>query len=103
MSATRPVVPDEHAVPTAPAGPTTRPTLAARSIPATLDRVAVGAEAVIADVVPPHRGELAVEGLLPGRTVRVTGRAPFRGPILVTVGRARLALSRDVAASVIVR
>jgi Fe2+ transport system protein FeoA len=89
MSATRPVVPDERPLP-APA-----------AIP--LDRLRVGAEGVVVEIAARHRDELAVEGLLVGRSIRVTGRAPFRGPVLLDVGRARLALSRDVAAGVLVR
>jgi Fe2+ transport system protein FeoA len=91
MSATRPVVPDESPTP---------------SMPATLirlDRLPVGASGVVVEIAARHRHELAREGVLPGRSLVVTGHAPFRGPILVSLGRANLALSRDVAAGVLVR
>ena len=65
--------------------------------PVTLDRLPVERDARIVDVPAAHRSELAGEGLRAGRTVRVTGRAPFGGPILLMVGRARLAVSRSVA------
>lgn len=67
-----------------------------------LDRLPVGVEARVLDVPPPYRSELAGEGLRAGRTVRVTGRAPFGGPVLLLVGRARLAVSRAVAAGIVV-
>ena len=67
-----------------------------------LDRLPVEIEARVAEVPAPHRSELAGEGLRSGRTVRVTGRAPFGGPVLLMVGRARLAVSRSVAAGILV-
>lgn len=91
MSATRPVVPDESRTPSTP-------TALIR-----LDRLPVGASGFVVEIAARHRDELAREGVIPGRTIRVTGHAPFRGPILVSLGRASLALSRDVAAGVLVR
>lgn len=91
MSASRPVVPDESL------------TSSSDAALIHLDRLGIGVSGVIAEVGARHRDELAAEGVLPGRAIRVTGRAPFRGPILVSIGRARLALSRDVAAGVLVR
>jgi Fe2+ transport system protein FeoA len=67
-----------------------------------LDRIPVEVEARVVDVTPAHRSELAGEGLRVGRTIRVTGRAPFGGPVLLMVGRARLAVSRSVAAGILV-
>jgi Fe2+ transport system protein FeoA len=67
-----------------------------------LVRLPVEHDARIVDVPAAHRSELAGEGLRAGRTVRVTGRAPFGGPILLMVGRARLAVSRSVAAGILV-
>ncbi len=89
MSATRPVVPDELPEPATDA--------------VRLDRLRADVEAVVVEIAARHRDELAAEGVLVGRPIRVTGRAPFRGPILVAVGRGRLAISRDVAATVLVR
>jgi DtxR family transcriptional regulator, Mn-dependent transcriptional regulator len=43
---------------------------------------------------------LATLGLLPGVNVTVEERAPFSGPILVSVGRAKYALGRDIAARI---
>jgi DtxR family Mn-dependent transcriptional regulator len=45
---------------------------------------------------------LATLGLLPQASIQVEERAPFDGPLLVTVGGARYALGRDVAAGIIV-
>lgn len=67
-----------------------------------LDRLPPSVEAMVVDVPPQHRSELAGEGLRVGRTVHVTGRAPFGGPVLLMVGRARLAVSRSVAAGILV-
>ena len=39
---------------------------------------------------------LATLGLLPGVDVRVTGRAPFRGPLMISVGDAAYALGSEV-------
>jgi Fe2+ transport system protein FeoA len=66
-----------------------------------LDRLPVEVVARVVDVPPPHRSELAGEGLRVGRTIHVTGRAPFGGPVLLMVGRARLAVSRSVAAGIL--
>jgi Fe2+ transport system protein FeoA len=71
-------------------------------MPVTLDRLPAGIDATVVDVPVPHRSELAGEGLRIGRVVRVTGRAPFGGPVLLMVGRARLAVSRSVAAGIVV-
>jgi Fe2+ transport system protein FeoA len=67
-----------------------------------LDRLPPSVEAMVVDVPPQHRSELAGEGLRVGRTVHVTGRAPFGGPVLLMVGRARLAVSRSVASGILV-
>ena len=45
---------------------------------------------------------LATLGLLPQACIQVEERAPFDGPLLVTVGGARYALGRDVADGIIV-
>jgi Fe2+ transport system protein FeoA len=46
------------------------------------------------------RAELEREGVLPGSVVVVTARTPLGGPVVVELGRARLALSADVAAQI---
>ena len=58
---------------------------------------------VFASVVGVEAGErqrLAAEGLAPGDRVVVEERLPLGGPIIVRVGRARLALARRVAAAI---
>ena len=46
--------------------------------------------------------ELAREGLLPGSLVTVATRIPMGGPVVVKVGRARLALAAAVAGRIVV-
>jgi Fe2+ transport system protein FeoA len=65
-----------------------------------LSRVPVGERRTITSVSGPARAELEREGLLPGSVVRVAGRTPLGGPVIVEVGRVRVAVSADVAASV---
>jgi Fe2+ transport system protein FeoA len=47
-----------------------------------------------------HAAELAREGLLPGAELTVASRTPLGGPVIVVLGRVRIALSAEVAASV---
>jgi len=68
-----------------------------------LSRAAVGCRGVVASVEGPARAELEREGVLPGSLVLVTGRTPLGGPVIVDLGRARLAVSANVAAQVLVR
>lgn len=70
----------------------------ASSVP--LSRAAVGELRVVSRVVGPARDELEREGLLPGSGVSVIGRTPLGGPVIVQLGRTRLALSMNVAAQV---
>ena len=65
-----------------------------------LSRIPVGWRRVITAVDGPDRGELEREGLRPGSVVVVAARAPLGGPLVVELGRARLALSARVAAQV---
>ena len=44
--------------------------------------------------------ELAREGLVPGVLLRVAGRVAGGGPIIVSLGRARLALGRSICRSI---
>jgi len=46
---------------------------------------------------------LASLGLLPETAVKIESIAPFGGPLLVQVGRARYALGRDVASKILLR
>jgi len=71
--------------------------------PVPLSRVAIGWRRVIAHVDGPDRAELEREGVLPGSVVVVTARTPLGGPVVVELGRARLALSAKVAAQVATR
>jgi DtxR family Mn-dependent transcriptional regulator len=54
----------------------------------------------IAIETPAALQHLATLGLLPNVQIVVENRAPFDGPILVRVGRARYALGRDLAARI---
>lgn len=65
-----------------------------------LSRVPVGWRRTVLSVEGPGRAELEREGVLPGSTVVVTTRSPFGGPLVVELGRTRLAISADVAAQV---
>jgi Fe2+ transport system protein FeoA len=68
-----------------------------------LSRVPVGLRRLVLSVEGPQRTDLEREGLLPGSVVTVTCRSPLGGPVIVELGRARIALSADVAAQVTTR
>jgi Fe2+ transport system protein FeoA len=53
-------------------------------------------------IAPERRAVLRAHGVRPGVILHVDGDAPFRGPRIVRLGRARLAIARAVAAGVIV-
>jgi Fe2+ transport system protein FeoA len=59
-----------------------------------------GDRRTVASIDGPAADELAREGILPGVEVAVVSRAPLRGPFVVDLGGARLAISADVAAQV---
>ena len=61
-----------------------------------LDQVEVDGVAVVAGVPADVAAELAREGVVPGAQVRVCGRVAGGGPIIVSLGRARLALGRSI-------
>ncbi len=65
-----------------------------------LDRLAPGDGGRVASVGPTHRAELAHEGIQPGADLSVAAAAPFGGPLVLDVGRARVALARSVAGTV---
>lgn len=69
------------------------------SIP--LSRVAVGWRRIVTSVEGPARAELEREGVLPGSALVVTARAPLGGPMIVELGRSRIAVSAGVAAQVL--
>lgn len=46
---------------------------------------------------------LATLGLMPGAHVRVEAKAPFNGPLMIKIGGASYALSRDVATMICVK
>ena len=70
------------------------------STPLPLSRVPTGSRCRITSVEATIRGDLGREGLLPGTEVAVIARTPLGGPLVVEVGRARIALSCAVAAGV---
>jgi len=70
------------------------------SPPATLEHLAVGARAVVRAIAPEQADRLGAEGLHVGDEVEVEARLPLGGPLVVVVGRTRLALARVVAAGV---
>jgi Fe2+ transport system protein FeoA len=65
--------------------------------PASLARSPIGWRRRVVAVDEAAREELEREGLLPGVVVVVTARTPLGGPVVVELGRARLALSASVA------
>ena len=79
---------------------TSRLPQAAAAETASLARVHVGWRRRVVAIDEDVRAELEREGLLPGAVVVVTARTPLCGPVVVELGRARLALSAGVAAQV---
>jgi Fe2+ transport system protein FeoA len=84
--------------PAARTGPLLPPAEEAGPVPLSL--AAVGASRVIRAVDGPARDELGREGLLPGSVVVVRARTPLGGPLVIELGRTRIALSADVAAAI---
>ncbi len=70
--------------------------------PTSLDRLPIGRPGRVVSVGPAFRDELAGEGVRPGTALSVSAAAPFGGPLVVLVGRARVAVARSVAATVAV-
>jgi Fe2+ transport system protein FeoA len=68
--------------------------------PSTLAVARVGARLRITAVEAIHAAELLREGVLPGAVVHVASRTPLGGPVIVKLGRVRLALSAEVADAV---
>ena len=65
-----------------------------------LDRLPVGTGATVVRIEAAHRDELAVEGLRPGTRIDLAAAAPLGGPLVVSVGRARVAVARSVARTI---
>jgi Fe2+ transport system protein FeoA len=63
----------------------------------------VGRRLVVVGVTGSGRAELEREGVLPGRILVVVARTPLGGPVVVELGRTRLALSADVARQIVGR
>jgi oxygen-dependent protoporphyrinogen oxidase len=68
----------------------------------TLDALPVGQSARVVAIDGEHHADLALEGVLPGTTVVVSSRSPLGGPLVVGIGRARVAVARSVASQVAV-
>ena len=68
--------------------------------PTPLDRLPVRTGGRVVSVGPEFRQELAGEGIRPGADVTVSSAASLGGPLVVLVGRARVALARSVAGTV---
>ena len=62
--------------------------------------LARGATATVRSVGAADAVDLLHEGIRPGSRVRVSTIAPFGGPIVLGVGRARVAVAREVAARI---
>lgn len=72
------------------------------SPPLPLAALEPGVAARVVDVPPADAARLAAEGLHRGDAVVVEDRLPLGGPVVVRLGRARLALARRVAAAILV-
>ncbi len=81
----------------------TRPaTLPGADGPIPLHRAPAGVPLVVRLVERAHAATLAAEGVVAGVAISVESAVPLRGAVVVRLGRARLALGRAVAATVIV-
>jgi len=69
----------------------------------TLDRLTVGHAAVVVGVEGPAAHELLHEGIAPGVTVTIESRTPLGGPLIVRVGRSRVAVARPAACDIQIR
>jgi Fe2+ transport system protein FeoA len=66
----------------------------------TLAALPVGSATTVAAVDEEQAAHLAREGIAAGVRVTVEAVAPFGGPLIVRVGRARVALGRRVAETI---
>jgi Fe2+ transport system protein FeoA len=72
------------------------------SPPVPLVALVPGARARVVAVPPEDVERLAAEGLHRGDILQVETRLPLGGPVVVRLGRARLALAQRVAAAILV-
>lgn len=72
------------------------------SPPLPLASVAPGWSARVVGVPDRDAARLAAEGLRPGDHLEVEARLPLGGPVIVRLGRARVAVARSVAAGILV-
>jgi len=64
--------------------------------------LAPGLEMRISRIEAESAGAVAAEGIVPGAVIAVERRIALGGPIVVRLGRARLALARGVARQIVV-
>jgi Fe2+ transport system protein FeoA len=72
------------------------------SPPIPLAHLPVGARSRVVAVPPDDAERLASEGLHRGDTLEVEAMLPLGGPVVVRLGRARIAVARRVAAGIMV-
>ena len=73
------------------------------SPPVPLADLHVGVAARVVTVPAAEAERLAAEGLHRGDSLEVETRLPLGGPVVIRLGRARLALARRVAAAILVQ
>jgi ferrous iron transport protein A len=73
------------------------------SPPVPLSDLDPGVAARVVSVPAAQAERLAAEGLHTGDLIEVEARLPLGGPLVVRLGRARVALARQVAAGILVR
>jgi len=59
-----------------------------------------GTPLVVVDIEQAAAVELAREGLIPGSHLQIVSRVPLGGPLIVQLGRVRLALGAALAAAI---
>ncbi len=72
------------------------------SPPLSLALLHPGVPAQVLTVPAQDAERLAAEGLRPGEVLEVESRLPLGGPVVVRLGRARVALARRVAVGILV-
>jgi Fe2+ transport system protein FeoA len=72
------------------------------SPPIPLAQLPVGARTRVVAVPGPDADRLAAEGLHRGDTLEVEAILPLGGPVVVRLGRARVAIARQVASRILV-
>ena len=73
------------------------------SPPVPLVQLAAGIDARVVSVPPADVERLAAEGIHRGDILQVETRLPMGGPVVVRLGRARVALAQRVAAAILVQ